>query len=159
MTTIAYREGVIAADTRGTDEGYHPGIYRTEKLFRVDDDIVATAGDDATGMIFVDWYGSKRKGGRRPKPPSALILGIEAASFCVLVLTKEGLFWADKWCRLIKITDEFYAIGSGAPYAMGAMAHGATAEDSVRTAMRWDPNTGGEVQTMKRGDKVCTPAK
>lgn len=148
MTTIAYRNGVIAADTRGTDDEYHPGIYRTEKLFTVDGDIIATAGDDASGMMFVDWYG-KKKNGKRPKPPSALTEA--GADFCVLVLTKDGLFWADKWCRLIKITDEFYAIGSGRAYAMGAMDHGATAEQAVHTAMKWDPNTGGNVETRTRG--------
>ena len=146
MTTIAYRDGLIAADTRGTDENYHPGIYRCEKLFKVNEDIIGTAGDDTTSMIFVDWYGAKKLG-RRPKPPSRLIEG--EADFCCIVLTNDGLFWYDKWCRPNKIADEFYAIGSGAPYAMGAMAHGATAEEAVRTAMRWDPNTGGDIQTMK----------
>lgn len=150
MTTIAFRDGILAADTRGTDEGYHPGIYRTEKLFRVGEAVVATAGDDSTGMLFVDWFTARQKG-KRVKPPAALVLGAEGADFCVLVLMGEGLFWADKWCRLIKVSDEFYAIGSGSPYAMGAMAKGATAEEAVRIAMRWDPHTGGEVQTMKLG--------
>jgi hypothetical protein len=145
VTTIAYRDGVMAADTRGTDDSYHPGIYKCEKLFRVDGDIIATAGEDTTGMLFVDWYGSKKLG-RRAKPPARLVEG--EADFCCLVLTKDGLFWYDKWCRPNKILDEFYAIGSGGAYAMGAMAHGATAEEAVRTAMRWDPYTGGDVQTM-----------
>lgn len=147
MTTIAYRDGVIAADTRGTDDGYHPGIYRTQKLFVVGDgDIIGTAGDDSTGMVFVDWYGSKKLG-RRPKPPERLVTG--EADFCCLVLTREGLFWYDKWCRPNKIYDDFYAIGSGGSYAMGAMAHGASAEEAVKTAMRWDPNTGGDVVTLR----------
>lgn len=148
MTTIAHREGILAADTRGTDADYHPGIYRCQKLFRVDGAIVATAGDDTTGMIFVDWYGSKKLG-KRPKPPSRLVEG--EADFCCLVLTKEGLFWYDKWCRPNKVMDEFYAIGSGAPYAMGAMAHGASANEAVNYAMKWDPYTGGEVMSMTLG--------
>lgn len=145
MTTIAYRDGVIAADSRGTDDNYHPGIYRCEKLFRAGDDIIATAGDDTTGMIFVDWYTARTKGAKL-KPPSRLIDG--EADFCCLVLKKDGLYWCDKWCRLNKIFDEFYAIGSGAAYAMGAMAHGASAAEAVKTAMRWDPHTGGEVTQL-----------
>lgn len=145
MTTIAYRDGVMAADTRGTDEDYLPGIYECEKLFRVDGAIIGTAGDDTTGMIFVDWYGSK-KNGKRPKPPIRLVDG--SADFCCLVLTREGLFWYDKWCRPNKIKDEFWAIGSGKGYAMGAMAKGATAAEAVTIAMKWDPNTGGSVTEM-----------
>lgn len=145
MTTICYRDGVLAADTRGTDDDYHPGIYRCNKLFRVNGDVVATAGDDTEGMIFVDWYGSKKLG-KRPKPPSRLVDG--EADFLCLVLTKDGVFWYDKWCRANPVQDEFYAVGSGAPYAMGAMAHGAGALEAVETAKRWDPYTGGEVETM-----------
>jgi hypothetical protein len=147
MTTIAYRDGVLAADTKGTDDnGYHPGTYRCEKLFRVDGDIIATAGEDATGMIFVDWYGSK-KNGKRPKPPARLVDG--AADFAVLILRKDGLYWSDKWCRMNKIMDEIYALGSGAPYALGAMAMGAPPEEAVRIAMRWDCYTGGDIVTMR----------
>lgn len=145
LTTIAYRQGVLAADTRGTDDSYHPGIYRCEKLFRAGGDVIATAGDDTTGMLFVDWYGSRALG-KRPKPPSRLVDG--EADFCCLVMTEVGLFWYDKWCRPNKVLDEFYAIGSGAAYAMGAMAHGAGALEAVQTAARWDPYTGGEVETM-----------
>ena len=144
MTTIAYRDGILAADTRATDDGYHPGIARCEKLFRVDGDIIATAGDDAPGMVFVDWYPKRKK---RVKPPAKLIDG--DADFCCLVLTKEGLWWYDKWCRPGKVMHDFYAIGSGGSYAMGAMDRGATAAQAVETAMRYDCYTGGDVVTMQ----------
>lgn len=141
MTTIAYRDGVLAADTRATDDEYHPGIYRCEKLFRKDGAIIATAGDDAPGMIFVDWYGSNKK------PPERLIAG--DADFCCLVLSPAGLFWYNKWCRANKVMDAFYAIGSGAAYAIGAMKFGATAEEAVKCAMEFDCYTGGDVTTMR----------
>lgn len=140
MTTIAYRDGIIASDTRGTDENYHPGIYRCEKLFRKDGAIIGTAGGDAEGMVFVDWYGTKKK------PPERLVAG--DADFCCLVLTPDGLFWYDKWCRPNRILDEFYAVGSGAPYAVGAMAMGASADHAVSIAMRYDCYTGGDIVTM-----------
>lgn len=146
MTTIAYRAGILAADTRSTDDGYHPGIVRCEKLFRVDGDIIATAGDDAPGMVFVDWY-PKRK---TRKPPTKLIDG--DADFCCLVLTKEGLLWYDKWCRPGKVMHDFYSIGSGASYAMGRMDGGASAYEAVETAMKYDCYTGGEIVTMTLGE-------
>lgn len=39
------------------------------------------------------------------------------------------------------------AVGSGAEFAMGAMAAGAPADAAVRIAMRFDVGTGGEVKT------------
>lgn len=136
----------MAADTRSTDDSYHPGIVRCEKLFRVDGDIIATAGEDAPGMVFVDWY-PKRK---TRKPPSKLIDG--GADFCCLVLTKEGLFWWDKWCRPNKVLHDFYALGSGGAYAMGAMDRGATASEAVESAMKYDCYTGGDIVTMRLED-------
>ena len=39
---------------------------------------------------------------------------------------------------------EFYAIGSGSDYAIGAMAMGADAAEAVRVAACFDSNSGGE---------------
>lgn len=46
------------------------------------------------------------------------------------------------------IKDQFYAVGSGAPYALGAMAMGASPEEAVAIAARFDPNTGGELEVF-----------
>lgn len=90
-------------------------------------------------MIFVDWYGKKTK------PPAVL----SDADFTCLVLDEDGLWEFDSYCRAEQITEEFYAIGSGAKVALGAMHHGASAQEAVEIAKLVDPYTGGEVKTME----------
>lgn len=41
-----------------------------------------------------------------------------------------------------------YAVGSGSPYALGALSAGATPKKAVEIARDWDMYTGGEVQTL-----------
>jgi ATP-dependent HslUV protease subunit HslV len=45
---------------------------------------------------------------------------------------------------------EFYALGSGSRIAYGALAAGASAEEAVRIAARYDTSTGGEVVVLRR---------
>lgn len=42
-------------------------------------------------------------------------------------------------------TDGIYAIGSGSPFARGALAHGASLEDALKIAASNDPYTGGRL--------------
>lgn len=146
MTTIAYRAGILAADsqvTYGGDEDAGSRKHRCQKLFRKRafgaDVVIATAGEGPPGMLFVDWYGKKSK------PPAVLA----EAEFTCLVLDEDGLWEFDRWCRAEQIAEEFYAIGSGAKVALGAMHHGASAREAVEIAKLVDPYTGGEVKTME----------
>jgi hypothetical protein len=143
VTTIVYRDGIIAADSRATYSSEDGGarVWGCEKLFRRRDAIIATAGETGPGLVFVDWYASGAK-----TPPSAFIDG--DADFSCLVLTRKGLFEFDKWCRGERITSEFYAIGSGAKAAMGALHMGASARRAVAVACKVDPFTAAPVVWM-----------
>lgn len=143
MTTIAFKDGILAADSRSTSN-YYDRVHRCQKLFRKTtkdgaEVIIATAGENAPGLVFVEWYGSGKK------PPLKLLDG--DADFCCLVLTKKGLFEFDKWCHGEEVMDPFYAVGCGATAALGAMHAGATAEQAVEIACRIDPFTGPPVVT------------
>ena len=146
MTTIAYRDGVLAADSRVTvDNGSGARMHTCRKLFRKRvtegkkqfEVIIATAGESSPGMVFVDWYGSG-------KPVPEIFLHIDA-DFTCLVLTPKGLFEYDTFCRGEEIEEDFYAIGSGAMAALAAMHCGKSALDAVRIAARVDTYTGGRV--------------
>jgi hypothetical protein len=141
MTTIAIRDGIIAADSRTTIDSEAGGsrVFRCEKLYRAfegtaKEAILATAGESFSALLFVDWYRSEN---RPVEIPERLVNG--EADFTVVALTREGLFEYDKWCRGEKILDKFYAIGSGAKAALGAMHMGASAEQAVRIACKIDP--------------------
>lgn len=148
MTTIAYRDGIIAADSRVTyGEDGSARVHTCKKLFRKTitqgkkqfDVIIATAGEASPGLVFVDWYGSGK-----PVPDIFLHLG---GDFLCLVLTPQGLFEFDVYCRGEEVSDDFYAIGSGAKAALGAMHCGKSAVEAVRIAARIDPYTGGRINS------------
>ena len=54
--------------------------------------------------------------------------------------------------RLIRdrILERCHAVGSGAPFAITAMALGKTAREAVRIAAGFDPRTGGGVDVLTR---------
>lgn len=152
MTTICYRDGVMAADTRVTVtcEAGGARAFRCEKLYRVKvkqgrrevPAIVGLAGGSFDGLAFLDWLV-----GATPEPPQRLIEG--EAEFSALVLNKHGLFEYDKWCRPDRVLEKFYAIGSGSKAALGAMHMGASARRAVAVACRIDPYTAAPIVTMR----------
>lgn len=142
MTTIAYRKGIIAADSRVTIESEAGGsrMFKSEKLFRKGKAIIALAGESEPGLVFLDWYGTGRDA------PSVLISA--DADFTALVLTRKGLFEYGKYCRPERVLGDFHAIGSGAKAALGAMHMGADARTAVRVACKIDPYSAGPIVTM-----------
>jgi ATP-dependent protease HslVU (ClpYQ) peptidase subunit len=144
MTVIAYRDGVIAADSRVTVEGKESGIRffdSSVKLFRKDGCIIATAGASAPGIVFTRWYGSRSK-----KPPEAIT--DQKSEWTCLVLDKTGLWEWDSSLEPEQVLEKFYAIGTGCKAALGAMYMNATAVEAVQIACMIDPNCGGPVQSM-----------
>lgn len=127
MTVIVYRDGIMAADTGVTDTFITRGI----KLHKKAGHIIGFCGDVAQALVFVDWFFNQKKN-RRPDLSSET--GWEA-----LVLNKDGITTWDRSLRPIPMDEEFYAIGSGASLAMGAMEAGATAEEAVTIACKRDP--------------------
>jgi hypothetical protein len=153
VTTIAYRNGVLASESRIslTSEGGGERYFdSSRKLFRKNGAVIALAGESSPGMLFLKWYGTAKK------PPAALIDG--EADFTALVLTKEGLFEYDAYCIPEPVEEEFYAIGSGCKAALGAMHMGADAATAVEIAKRVDPGSGGRVVTMALETESAQPA-
>lgn len=154
MTTIAYKNGVIAADSQVTVESEGGGArnFATKKLFRktvqinghATDVILATAGESAPGSLFVEAWGT----GKSLTEVRELFTYSEC-DFTILVVTPDGLFEVDKWCVMEPVYEPFYAIGSGSKIAMGAMEAGASAQKAVEIACRRDPYTALPVVTMR----------
>jgi hypothetical protein len=154
MTTIAYKNGVIAADSRVTVDSEAGGSrnFHTEKLFRrrvningIEQEVImATAGESAPGSLFVEQFGSGKS-----LPEIRDVFGDSDVDFTVLLVTQAGLFEVDKWCVMEPVYEPFYAIGSGAKLAMGAMEAGASAARAVEIACKRDPYTAPPVVTMR----------
>lgn len=148
MTTIAYKAGIIAADSRETyttDAGGST-VNRCEKLFRKKvgkrDVIIGTAGGSYASMIFVDWYGSG-------KPPPEVLLDLDLEEdFDVLILDHGKVFTCNHLCRPVEVIDPFCAVGSGRKAALAAMHCGRSAREAVRIACLIDPYSALPLTTM-----------
>ena len=143
MTIIAYRDGIIAADSRSTTTGKESGIRffdSSVKLFRKPGCIIATAGSSSPGVVFVRWYGTAEKTPKSIKKDH---------DWTCLVLDFNGLWEWDSSLEPEPILEPFYAIGTGCKAALGAMHMHATAIEAVQIACLIDPNCGGLVQSMK----------
>ena len=124
MTTVAYRAGMLAADTCGIYTGDIKG--HCTKLYRKGGAVLAFAGDLSPALVYLDWYGSAK-----PSPRAELIAG--EADFEGLIWTKRGLYEVDKWClarpRQTSLPRNRQRRGS---YALAAVMAGADARRAVR---------------------------
>ena len=139
MTTIAYKDGVIAYDSRQTRNG-------------------AIVSDDAPKCQVVDEVSFFLSGAVcDEKALIAAYFGtpssvpVECSGYVVdggnLMMVghddKTGI-----WKQELDLSNPD-AIGSGAAYALAAMDMGASAEDAVRAAMKRDIYTGGKIRTLQ----------
>jgi len=131
VTTLAYRAGVLAADSALTTSSEAGGDRLSEcvKLHRKRSAVIGLYGESGPDLAFLEWYGSRRR------PPQEL----QTADFGAVVLTPRGLFHYDGWCRAEILSGEFYAWGSGAKAALGALWAGCSAQRAVEIACQVDP--------------------
>ena len=142
MTTIVYKNGILAADTRETVNNV---ARRCSKLFKSGKDIIATAGDSYSGMVFVNWW---MAGAREEDKPDLTNLDFEEDFEC-LVWTKGKLWSVNRLFELVEINLDdhpYYAVGSGSNVALGALAMGASAKRAVEIACEYDVFTGLPVE-------------
>lgn len=145
MTTIAYRDGIMAADTQGNRGGIRSV---TRKLHRIDNRIVGFSGNYQDGLTFVAWV---RDGMKMDALPEFRGYGRtdDAPDINALVLSPDGLVQWTEHFQPMPITEPFFAIGSGFVSAMTAMHMGASAAKAVEIAMLIDVETGGEIQVER----------
>jgi len=153
VTVICWRNGVLASDGRVTEEN---AIFsnRHQKIFRLKSGgLIASAGD-AGGEDLVEFLNKLKK----PLPSHKQLTSLEF-EFTALWIKPDGQVWVLEAARdketqkytagIFDIKDPYIAIGSGAAWAMGAMERGASAEQGVKTAIRFDNNCGGTIQKVK----------
>lgn len=147
MTTIAFRDGVMASDSRVVEQGigstHGPKIFRKKVGKR--DVLIGGAGFSPSLMMFIDWYGSNNDDLRN----KIMTLCVGDKEFEVMVWDGQHLTTCDEFCRLDLVTEKYYALGSGAAHAITAMDCGKSARQAVQMAMKRDINTGGRVVTAR----------
>lgn len=141
MTTIAYKDGLVAYDTRACS-GDFIMEDNYEKRIVVEDHSFFIAGAISDNDNFIECYLSEAE----PK---------EDNDNAALVVTPDGELWVAAidgrygfWKRKLNLKNP-YTMGSGGQYALAAMDLGLTAVESVKYAMTRDCKTGGKVKTYK----------
>lgn len=138
MTTIAYKDGVIAWDSRQTrsDRIVSDVCQKCQVINGVsfflsgcvcDEKALIAAYFGTSSAVPVECSGYVVDGGK------LLMIGHD---------DKTGI-----WKQELDPANPD-AIGSGSPYALAAMDMGASAEEAVRAAMKRDIYTGGQVRTF-----------
>ena len=140
MTTIAYRDGVLAADTQTTSGERNDG--HDVKIAKRGCILAAAAGSSAMCRLFMDWFRSGMKGDA-PSMKNGDFTGWGMLFYerdRIAMLNEAG--WETRRA-------EIYTNGSGGDLALGAMAAGASPPEAVRIAMRYDIHTGGDVTVLR----------
>jgi hypothetical protein len=139
VTTIAFRDGVMAGDTLVADDEVRFPCHE-RKVFRLrDGSLVGLCGDLAQTQGFINWLRRGMPGECPPfdKSDAMIVRGDRALTFC------EG----GRFSTLTGVP--YVALGSGRLLALGCLWHGGTAVEAVRAGIAHDPASGGKVQTVR----------
>lgn len=144
MTTIAYRDGVLAGDCRAQSNNGWIGSETTRKVFRLPDGrLVGFAGGFAEGWSFLRWLRGGMNGDR-PKLTDSIVVVVENARR-ITVYQDGGDFPMDG--------RHFHAWGSGFPAALAAMHAGVDAVMAVKIAAKVDNSTNAKVYSVSLSKK------
>jgi ATP-dependent protease HslVU (ClpYQ) peptidase subunit len=151
MTTIAFKDGTLAADTmltRGNERNY--GV---NKLFRTQHFLIGFSGAMANWKAMVAFI----KEHETLLDPGETAEDLHKFWEDAPAFTEYGAMMIDRAHRIFHIVDappvyipsRLDAIGTGGGYAMGAMLFGASAAEAIRVARTVDVHTGGPVSTIR----------
>ena len=138
MTTIAYKDGIIAYDSRATrgDIIDSDDVRKAIKINGVT--FILSGRQDHIDAIKRAWFDDEA--------------GKDIDAYG-LVIDEKGFLWECNYDKaLIKIKfdyDSVCAFGTGCLHALTAMDMGATAAEAVKMAIKRDVYTGGKVRTIK----------
>lgn len=145
MTTLAFRNGVLAADRRSISSGWIKGVAVT-KIFKAEDGrLIGLCGEYAAVYPFAQWLLlTNRSQGDKPKIGKDEGMVIEICpDGMIFVHTDTGYHPAEG--------SEFFAWGSGFPAALAAMIMGADAVRAIEVACMLDNCSGGGIDTLEIG--------
>jgi len=138
MTTIAYKDGLLASDSLATANATVVGT--TQKIARAQDGgLIGAAGSAAYVHKLIQW--AEAGHGTNPPLPEDDSIGLWVhPNGAVFKLEPKGLFPSHA---------PYFALGSGWTHAVAIMEFGGTAEEAVRVSIALDTCSGGEIKTLR----------
>lgn len=150
MTTLAFRDGILAADTVATNSSGMILPWPVSKIYGGPDFLAGGTGSLAGLQSFFRWIEKDRI-----LVPTPEFKVEDEDDMNILILrghaghVKVIQYWAKVgYEEHILPLSFFMAWGTGAKYAIGAMVQGASAKEAVQTATIYDVWTGGEVESI-----------
>jgi 20S proteasome alpha/beta subunit len=142
MTTIAYKDGILAADTQVTYQG-NKNFARTKKIFELEHCIFGGAGTIAAIQEFKKFL--------EGKDFNKEIFSKEVHRSDFIVIDKKTR-QVTTYCEDLiaePVDAEYFAIGSGCHYAYGALATGVSVIEAIKIASKFDFNTNNHISTIE----------
>lgn len=157
MTTIAFKDGVLAADRLVTDSGARYGLVTKIGAALAPDGtsvLFASCGAESIGQRWRRWAATGFAVGE--DPPAMAVEGHQATG---LIIHEDGralTFDPEQppfWTEPLRVgVLPLHGFGSGGPFALGAMTMAASAVDAVLVACRFDTRSGGGVDVVSFRD-------
>ena len=142
MTTIAWSDNHIAADTLISQDGYVRGF--TQKIIERDGIVFGFAGGLSFMEGWIEWWLNGHDPKEKPTTP-------DRYEGVLLVFSSEGSWAVETHAGdPTPLENEVCAEGSGAVAALGALKMGATPEQAVKVAIEVDLYSGGEITVLER---------
>ena len=141
MTTIAYRDGIMVADGRETYIEEHESSYiigdEDVKICRLPNGNLfggSKTSEDIERLKFAMLN-------KRPLPKLDDVYAI--------MVDKKRKIWIYEGRIWQQVDSKFFAVGSGARFAIPAMMAGASALKAVKIACSLDPFSGGKITVLR----------
>jgi ATP-dependent protease HslVU (ClpYQ) peptidase subunit len=150
MSVIVYRDGIMAADTRGWSGNSTP-IGEKMKIRRLEDGCLLGVVTDKPGQgeAMMDWFAAGCNQAKRP-----VFNGEPNMTMLVVRPDGQAMIFSNDFHPSGPIVAPYFAIGSGERYALGAFACGAGALQAVAVAIELDTATGGQVAALEHFPKI-----
>ncbi len=145
MTVIAWDGTTLAADKLSNYRGIRGTVT---KIWRLSDGRLFGGSGDFGAVIGLKDH--LDKGAPLPVSQSDK----DDWALAMLVERDGGVYIYERWANRFRIENPFYAIGSGAEYAMGAMGAGVSAARAVEIASERCTTCGGGVDILQLSPSV-----
>jgi len=157
LSTVAYKDGVIAGDTLAVCSNERYGSI--EKVGRTENYLFGFTGRLGYMRPTYQWVADMDRKGIKPqdfhKYREDLDIGDDGSA---IIIDRDSQIWfieLDGYVHPVHRVCE--SIGSGGRFAIGAMYHGASAVEAVAVASMLDVNSGERILTCSFDDPVRIP--
>lgn len=150
MTTIAYKDGVIAADSQLTIGDVK--LLSDDKIKILNKDTIFAAAGDVTAIIQAEKYFAlpdwEEKFDARPNLLEKDKDGEYEWTIDAILISKGRVFVVDRFLVPEPVRHPFIACGTGWKFALAAMQFGLSAPDAVKFASEFDINTNNRIRYL-----------